>query len=163
MADFDFKEFSGKAADATGNAAGKVKDFTLLAVHSAKRLGRKAKLTLEINAQKDIIKKNYLEIGKLYYETRKDAPEGFFVQLCEEVSAAMAEIEAREAEIASMKTDDAEPAADADFEAVVEETAAEAPAEESPAEESAPEAPVEEAPAEEPAPEAPAEEAPAEE
>ena len=156
MADFDFKAFTDKAANATAAAAGKVKDFTLLAADHAKKAGRAAKLNLDIRAQKDIIKKNYYEIGKLYYETRKNAPEGFFVQLCQEVSAAEAAIAEAEAEIAAMKAEESVPAEDADFEVVAEE----APAEETPVEapvEEAPEAPVEEAPAEA-APEAPAEE-----
>lgn len=152
MADFDFKAFTDKAANATATAAGKVKDFTLLAADRAKKAGRAAKLNMEIHNQKDIIKKNYLEIGKLYYETRKDNPEGFFVQLCQEVSAAEAAIAEAEAEIAAMKTEESAPAEDADFEVVAEEAPApeaeEAPAEEAPAE--APVAPAEEAPAEAP-------------
>ncbi len=160
MADFDFKAFTDKAANATVSAAGKVKDFTLLAADRAKKAGRAAKLNVEIHNQKDIIKKNYLEIGKLYYETRKNNPEGFFVQLCQEVSAAEAAIAEAEAEIAAMKIEENAPAEDADFEVVAEESAAPAAAE-APAEEAS-EAPAEEA-APEAAPEAPVEEAPAEE
>ena len=172
MADFDFKAFTDKAANATATAAGKVKGFTLLAADRAKKAGRAAKLNMEIRSQKDIIKKNYYEIGKLYYETRKNAPEGFFVQLCQEVSAAEAAIAEAEAEIAAMKAEESAPAEDAEFEVVAEESAApeaEEPAEEAPAEEAsaeAPEAPAEEAPVEaapEAAPEAPVEEAPVEE
>ena len=69
----------------------------------AKAYGRIAKLTLEVNGQNEELKKVYTEIGKLYFEQAKEAPEGFFAPLfaqAEELSAAIA---AKEEEIASLK------------------------------------------------------------
>ena len=75
------KDFAGKAADTTKDIAGKAAD-------KVKAGGRIAKLNIEIAQEKDNMKKTYVEIGKLYYDTHKDDPDGFFIQLCEEVAAA---------------------------------------------------------------------------
>ena len=42
----------------------------------ARAYARITKLTLEINAARDELNRVYAEIGKLYYEQAKDAPEG---------------------------------------------------------------------------------------
>ena len=97
------KELAGKAAD------------------KAKSAARIAKLSMEINAEKDTIKKAYLEIGKLYYEMNRDNPDGFFAQLCDEVTVANAEIAAKEAEIAELKERGAGAAEDEDVEVEVTE------------------------------------------
>lgn len=115
------RDFAEKAADSTKDLAGKVAD-------KAKTGTRIAKLTMEIAGERENMKKAYVEIGKLYYDTHKDAPEGFFIQLCEEVALAERNIAEREAEIAELKasgSDDGDIAVD--FEEVVsgEESAAE--------------------------------------
>lgn len=147
-----FRELKEKATGFALNAAEKAKDLAGFAADKAKKAGRIAKLKLEISAEKDNIQASYTEIGKLYYETHKDAPEGFFLQLCEEVGAALAAIEAKEAELADLKSeiveeaedaelcDTPEEAPEADFDTVVsaaEEAPAaqEEPKDESPAEE----------------------------
>ncbi len=130
-----FTQWKEKAADFAASAAEKAKDIAGFAADKARKAGRVAKLKLEIAGEKENIEKAYSEIGKLYYEAHKDAPEGFFVQLCEEISAAKAALEAKEAELADLKSELGEgfeeAADDADFETVVAETeaAAEAPAE----------------------------------
>ena len=81
------------------------------------------------------MKKSYIEIGKLYYETHKDAPEGFFTQLCEEVSSCNAIIAQKEAELDELRasvSDTDEPIFDPDFETVVSETEAAPEAPEAP-------------------------------
>ena len=118
------RDFAGKAAGATKNIAGKAKV-------KAKAGGRIAKLTMSIARERDEMKKTFLEIGKLYYDTHKDAPEGFFSQLCEEVALAEKSIAAKEAELAELKADfagskDAEPDVEVEFEEIVDAAAAEA-------------------------------------
>ena len=175
MADFDnikaklkatFRVVADKTVDIAEKTVDKTKDIAAKTADKAKDTARIAKLSVEINGEKDTIKKAYLEIGKLYYEMHRDNPDGFFAQLCDEVSVANANIAAKEAEIAELKAGTAEdeieveiveceaecccdePATDAEAECccecACEEPAAEetvccceeAPAEEVPAEES---------------------------
>lgn len=69
------------------------------------RIRRIAKLNVDISAERDSIRRTYAEIGKLYYETHKDAPEGYFVRLCENIDRSMDSISAMENEITQLKTD----------------------------------------------------------
>jgi len=117
------KDFADKAADTT-------KDLATKAAEKAKAGGRIAKLNLELAQEKENMKKAYLEIGKLYYDTHKDDAEGFFIQLCEEVAAAEQAIADKEAEIAALKEEfnSKNPDVDVEFEEIVaeDEAAAEA-------------------------------------
>lgn len=127
MAAFDFSDLKEKVGEFASTAAEKAKVIASTTAEQTKRLARIAKLNLEISAEKDNIKKSYIELGKLYYETHKDAPEGFFTQLCEEVSAAYAVIAEKEAELDELKasvSEADEPICDPDFETVVSETEA---------------------------------------
>ena len=86
----------------------------------------------EIAAENDSMKKTYIEIGKLYYDTHKEEPEGFFIQLCEEVALAQKNIADKEAEIEALKAKGDECVdVEVEFEEIVaeEEAAAEAPEE----------------------------------
>ena len=155
-----FNDFLGKAGAFATKAAGKAKDMAGVAAVKTKQVSRIAKLNMDISGQKDTIKKAYAALGKLYYEAHHDAPEDILAQVCQEIDVANAAIAAMEEEIAALKTEMAESGEDADFETVVEETAAQADVEVEVevVEEPAFEAPAEpETPAEEPAPEAPAE------
>ncbi len=69
----------------------------------AKAYGRIAKLTLEMNGESEELKRVYTEIGKLYYEQAKDAPEGFFAPLFAQAEEITGSILAKEEEINSMK------------------------------------------------------------
>lgn len=148
MAKFD--DIKGAVIDTIGQVAEKTRDLAGTVADKAKDVSRIAKLNIEIGSEKDTIKKAYTEIGKLYYETHKDDPDDFFIQLCDEITVSLGNIAAKEAEIAEIKARSSVSEDDivVEFEEVVAE--AEAPAaEEAPAEEAAPEA-EEEAPAEEP-------------
>lgn len=162
MAKFD--EIKGAVIDTIGHVAEKTRDLAGTVADKAKDVSRIAKLNIEIAGEKETIKKAYTEIGKLYYETRKDDPDGFFAQLCEEITVSLGSITAKEAEIADIKERDNITDDDivVEFEEIVAEAeneAGEPAADEVPAEE--PEAEAEEAPAEESAadaePETPAE------
>jgi hypothetical protein len=124
----DFKERASIFAAAT---AKKAKGLAVYAATKTKQLSRVAKLNVDIASQKDTIKSAYAEIGRLYYEAHKDAPEGFYLQLCQEIDTAQEAIDAMEAEIAQLKEEAAkkaqqasQPAQDADFESVVDEAEA---------------------------------------
>ena len=109
------RDIAGKAADATKGIAG-------VAAEKAKAGGRIAKLTMDIAREKDEMKKTYLEIGKLYYDTHKDAPEGFFSQLCEEIALAEKSVAAKQAELDELKagfTTPEEPDVEVEFEEIV--------------------------------------------
>lgn len=138
------------AKDMAEQATGTMRDFADKAMGGARAGGRIAKLAMEVASQKESLKKTYQEIGRLYYETAKDAPDGFFIQLFEEVRLGEQSIAEKEAELNELKSSFQKPfGVDVEFEFVVGQTEAEAEGE--------PEQPAEEPKAEEPA-EAPAEE-----
>lgn len=103
MASIDFDDIREKLRDTFEIVADSTKDFAVKTAEKAKSTARIAKLSMEINGEKDTIKKAYLEIGKLYYEMHRDDPDGFFAQLCDEVTVANANIAAKEEEIAELK------------------------------------------------------------
>lgn len=111
----DFREKVGIFAS---RAADKAKTLADAAAKKTKQVSRIAKLNVDISGQRDAIKRLYTEIGKLYYETHKDDPESYFVQLCRQVDEAMAAIAAMEDEITKLKAE--QNGTDADFESVVE-------------------------------------------
>ena len=114
------RDIAGRAADATRGIAG-------VAAEKAKAGGRIAKLTMDI--EKEDMKKTFLEIGKLYYDTHKDAPEGFFSQLCEEIALAEKSVAAKQAELDELKasfTTPETPDVEVEFEEIVGEAEAEA-------------------------------------
>ena len=100
---FDFNSLKGKVIDSISKAADTTKVIADKATDKAKDVSRIAKLSLEISSEKDVIKKAYAEIGKLYYEAHRDDPDGVFVQLCDEVTLAMENIASKEAEINELK------------------------------------------------------------
>ena len=120
----DFRE---KAGAFFSQAAGTAKDLAVAAANKTKQVSRIAKLNMDIVSQKDTIKKAYAELGQLYYENHHDAPEGLLIQACQEIDVAKAAIEEMEAQIAQLKASGVEDdVQDADFETVVDQTAAQA-------------------------------------
>ena len=99
----DFSEIKNVVLSSIGKAADAGKGIANKAADKAKSGARIAKLTVEIAGEKENMKKAYMEIGKLYYDTHKDDPEGFFIQLCDEVALAQKNIVDKEAEIEELK------------------------------------------------------------
>ena len=118
----DYDNFKESLKSTFNEVAGKAKIFVSGAGDKAKALSRIAKLTLDINGEKESKKKVFTEIGKLYYETNRDDPGDFFVQLFDEISMADEHISAMETELAELKSSVGEPIADSSdsFEEVVE-------------------------------------------
>lgn len=94
----------------------------------AKAFGQLAKLTLSINGDTEELKRVYIEIGKLYYEQAKDAPEGFFAPLFSQLESIKADIADKQAQIDELKalaTEASVPDIDVevtDFDSVVDAT-----------------------------------------
>ena len=101
----DINEIKSKIIGTIGTVADATRDVAEKAAEKAKTYAKIAKLSVEINGERDAIKKAYIEIGKLYYDTHKDDPEGFFVQLCDEITVAAENIADKEAEIAMLKAE----------------------------------------------------------
>lgn len=118
-----------KAKDVAENGA--VKDIYEQGASRAKAYGRIAKLAFTMNGDAEELKRVYTEIGRLYYEQSKDAPEGFFVPLFAQAAEISQRIAATEQEINDLKSayeaETGSPAPDVDadigqFEQVVEAT-----------------------------------------
>ena len=123
--------------------SGTVRDIYDKGASRAKSYTRIAKLTLEMNGESEELKRVYTEIGKLYYEQAKDAPEGFFAPLFSQVKEISDSILAKEEEINAMKAEfEAEAAAKdievevCEFDDVVDATASDG-ADEAPADDKA--------------------------
>ncbi len=99
----DINEIKGAVLNTIGTVAGMTRDFAEKAADKAKDVARIAKLNMELSSEKDNIQKAYLEIGKLYYETRKDSPDGFFVQLCDEITLASDNVSSILSELEDLK------------------------------------------------------------
>ena len=110
------------------NVTEKGKEYTGAAAEKAKAAGRLAKLTMDLNGEKESLKKAYAAIGQTYFEGNRDDAEGLLSQLCEEAEAVAERIAAMEAEIAELKAGfaPAEEEVEVSFEEVVEEAEKEA-------------------------------------
>ncbi|MGI5979634.1 MAG: hypothetical protein ACOX66_09115 [Oscillospiraceae bacterium] len=100
----DYNEIKDTVFNALGTAADLTRGLVGRAADKTKDVAKLAKLNMELNSEKEIVQKAYLEMGKLYYETHKNAPEGFFVQLCDEINLANQHISKLTAEIDALKS-----------------------------------------------------------
>ena len=96
---------AGKAGETVTNAANKVvsdemRDKVAGAAHAvgdrAKYASRMTRMTVDCNAELERVKRTYTEIGRLYYEQAKDAPEGFFAPLFAQAEEICGRIAAKE-------------------------------------------------------------------
>ncbi len=111
----------------------KAVDLAQAGATKSKQVAEIVKLKTANLSEEDTIKKAYMELGKLYYAERGEAPEAAYISGCERITAAKAAIEANNARIAELKTEDEddEPVIVAEATPVeekpVEETTAEEP------------------------------------
>lgn len=122
----DYEDLKATLKAALGGVADAARDLASNAGDKAKTLGRIAKLTVEINTEKENAKNAYSEIGKLYYETYRDEPGEFFVQLFDEVTLANEHRAQMEAELTELKASVGASGGDNGFEDVVEADEADA-------------------------------------
>ena len=78
-------------------------EYANVAMDKTKDAARLAKLTIALTAEKDALKKAYIELGKAYYEEHHNDAEGLYAQLVEEVDAVNARIEEMQSESDSLK------------------------------------------------------------
>ncbi len=102
MANFDFNMFKKKASEVADKTVLLAKKATDKAVETAKI----AKLNADISLEKEKLKKAYQQIGKIYYDLHKDAPEAEMVQAVDAVNAVKEVIKKKRAEIAALKVDE---------------------------------------------------------
>lgn len=72
-------------------------------VDKAKELAEIAKLKSQINTCEEVLKKNYLEIGRIYYENFGDTAEDLFAKQCKNIKNAQNGIEELEKQIREIK------------------------------------------------------------
>lgn len=99
----DYNEIKDNVFNVLGTAADLTRGLVSKAADKTKDVAKLAKLNMELSSEKETVQKAYLEIGKLYYETHKNAPEGFFVQLCDEITLANQHIGKLTTEIDAVK------------------------------------------------------------
>ena len=95
-----------------GKLAGKVKDAAdstgVAGVYAkgadrARAFGQITKLTFALNGEAEELKRVYTEIGRLYFEQAKAAPEGFFAPLFEQAERISGSMRRKQAEIDALK------------------------------------------------------------
>lgn len=91
-----------KVKDAAENSS--IRDVYDQGAARVKSYGRMAKLSLEINGDLEEMKRVYGEIGKLYYEQNREAPEGFFVPLFQQLEQIRSRVERDQAELEQLKS-----------------------------------------------------------
>ena len=102
----------GKAAGRTVNVIGKLARG---AGQAAGRTARIARLDLRLAEERRNAESLYAELGRLYYEAHQGDPEGFFVQLFQQLDASTEAISSLQAELAALRREaDAPSAAEAD-------------------------------------------------
>lgn len=89
----DFLEKIGDTISAKGKEA----------ADKAKDLAEIASLKSQISTCEEVIKKNYLEIGRLYYEQYADAPDALFEKQCRAVKNAKNGVESLQQKIKEIK------------------------------------------------------------
>lgn len=100
-------KLGGKVRDVAVNTG--VTDVYTKGADRAKAFAQITKLTLALNSEHEELKRVYAEIGRLYFEQAKDAPEGFFVPLFEQAGRITDSIRAKQTEIDALKADYLEP------------------------------------------------------
>jgi len=136
----NYEDLKRKAKDALDTLADVSVEAFKLAEEKARVIAKKAKLKAGITNERATIRRLKVEIGGIYYRLHKDAPEESLKEQCEEVTAALDRIAAKQRELEELRncsTCDAEDdeAEDADVESAeneaeaAEDEKAEAPAE----------------------------------
>ena len=96
---------SDKGSRFTGNLARGARNTASASIRNARRLGRLAKVNMDLKSEKDNLRRLYTDVGELYYESHRDDPEGFFVQLFQQIDASLTAIGRLEGERSLLKTE----------------------------------------------------------
>ena len=99
----NFDEFKQKAMDTMETIADKSVELYKIAEEKARLLAKVTKLSTEITFAKGDLRKYYRELGQLYYELHKDAPEADLVQTCAEITESLEIITNKQREIDALR------------------------------------------------------------
>ena len=94
---------TGEQVMETVDKNGAVRDVYARGTERAKAFGRIAKLTRQLGSENDELERIYKEIGMLYFEQARTAPEGFFAPLFAEAESVEARIDALRGEIYELR------------------------------------------------------------
>ena len=108
----NFEELKKKAAETAEMIADKSIELARIAADKTKCMAKIAKLKTEIISEKENLKKNYMQIGKLYYEAHKDEPEEAMAQACADIAVSLGIIDAKNMEIEAIRAGENEEAAE---------------------------------------------------
>ena len=97
----DYKDIFGRLAGKVREAADSsgVLDIYAQGTERAKALGQIAKLSIELKNEHDELQRIYTEIGRMYYEQAKAAPEGPFAPLFDQAGRTAEKIRVTRAKI----------------------------------------------------------------
>ena len=101
MANYD--EFRKIAKDAIDTIADVSVEAYKLAEEKARVFAKKAKLSAGIANERALIRRTKVEIGGIYYKLHKDAPEDALKTHCEDITAALDRIAAKQRELEELK------------------------------------------------------------
>ncbi len=87
MTNPNFEDFKKKAKVTMATIADKSVELYKAAEEKTRLLAQKARLKTEVALERGNIRRLYREIGEIYYEIHKDAPEEALAQDCAEVTA----------------------------------------------------------------------------
>ena len=99
----DFEDIKQKAVDVITVLSDKAGEVYTKAEGKTKELAKTTQLSAEVVREKNNIKKLTAELGSLYYQLYKDNPTEEAAQLCAEITAANANIEALQKQIDEIK------------------------------------------------------------
>lgn len=88
--------FFDKVSDVINNTANEISD-------KAKEISEVSSLNVQIRSQEKIIESTYLEIGKTYYESHKNATEDDLYELISKITAAKETADRLKEEVANIK------------------------------------------------------------
>lgn len=92
-----------KIGDAITDIGDSITDKSKEAVDKAKELAEIARLKSQIGTCEEVIKKNYMEIGRRYYEQYGDMAEGPFAKSCTSIRNAKIGVEELQEKIKEIK------------------------------------------------------------
>ena len=100
----NFDEFKKVAKETMETIADRSVELYKIAEEKTKIIAKRTKLSAEIAVEKGGVRNLYKEIGKMYYDNHKDAPEEPLADMCAEVGSAMDRITEKQQELDDLKT-----------------------------------------------------------
>ena len=113
MASIDFESIKQKITETAGTVKDKTAAFAKDVAGKTQNAAKKAKLNAEIASERDGMKKNYIELGKLYFEKYSAAPDPDLAEPVTALCEALERVAEKQAQIDAL---DAEPEVEAEEE-----------------------------------------------